>query len=91
MNLSTMLRIAKMYRNLGDFVGEQLDDIADSGDFNDQNPNALRTIRDEMLKPAERLLRGRTDEDTDLADEIEELIGEIDDHLGTCGECGHSS
>lgn len=80
MQLSTLIRICKLHRDMGSMVGDQLDGFMD-GYIGDQNPNALKHIRDRLLKPAERMLRGSNDTDEALADEIAELITEMDDEI----------
>lgn len=53
MDITTFLRLAKKFSDLGDAVGEQLIDAADGADLDKLNPNALR-----MCRPLLRLLDG---------------------------------
>jgi hypothetical protein len=46
-NLSDLLAFAKAYRDLGDAVQSQLDDILD-GNFDEVNPNAIRVIKQQL-------------------------------------------
>ena len=53
MHITTFLRLAKEFSDLGDAAGDQLIEAAHSSDFDDLNSNALR-----MCRPLLRLLDG---------------------------------
>ena len=84
MTLLQFTRLANRYRNMGDSVIEQLRDCINGGQsaLADQNPNALKMIRDDFLIFAVAF------KDKELANEAQCQIDEINEYLvSTEGGC----
>lgn len=79
MNIETFLDLASDWDALGGAVQEQLRDVLDSDTMNDQNPNALKMIRDRFLKSLKRC------GDDELSSDAHDQIILIDEYLNGHG------
>jgi hypothetical protein len=61
LHITTFLRLARQYANLGTAVQDQLDSLAENGEVTDENPNALK-----MCKNLVRSLNNYGFEDADV-------------------------
>lgn len=77
MDLTTFIRFATNWNDLGWAVQEQAVKAMGNSDRMDKcNPNALRMIRDEFLKPISRC------GDRELEGEVKTQIELINEHIG---------
>jgi hypothetical protein len=72
MTLQTFVRLCRAYRDLGDAVAEQLDDVLD-GRMDDLNANALRLLHD-WLRTVERVAW----DDDELGGEVTQAVEDIE-------------
>lgn len=70
MDLQKFLNLCRAYRNLGDAVARQLDDICEDDPIEEQNPNAMKLV-EKFLRDAAKV---GVENAEDLANQIKSKL-----------------